>query len=373
MIEVATARLCGHCRQPFEGASWSQSGLTCRDCFQGRRPKTPPSGDGKRAVSQSAPAPPAPPAPMASASLALTPLHDLLGEPPESIPWLVRDMLPAGGLSLLVAKPKVGKPTTARNLALDVARGEPFLARDTAAGPVVYLALEEKRSEVQAHFQRMGASEEPVFVHVGGAPEKALDALGAAIEAHKATLAIVDPLLRLVRLRDANDYAEVTAALEPLLLLARDTGCHILACHHLGKMEREGGDAILGSTALFGSVDTALLLRRREGGRVASSIQRYGLNLPPTLLSFDAETGIIAAGLPVAEAELAQATEAVLETVKDGPVTEAQIRDMVGGNTGLVGKAIRKLFAEGILARHGEGRRGDPYLYGLPGSFSFLL
>jgi hypothetical protein len=308
-----------------------------------------------------------------SASLALTPLRDLLAEPEEAIPWLVDKMLPAGGLSLLVAKPKVGKSTTARNAALAVARGEPFLSRETAPGPVVYLALEEKRSEVQAHFQRMGASEEPVFVHVGGAPQEALDALRAAIEAHKATLAIVDPLLRLVRLRDANDYAEVTAALEPLLLLARDTGCHILACHHLGKMEREGGDAILGSTALFASVDTALLLRRRESGRVASSIQRYGVDLPPTLLAFDAETGIVGAGPPVAEAELAQAAEGVLEAVKDGPITEAQVREMVGGNTGLVGKAIRKLVTEGTLARHGEGRRGDPYLYGLPGSFSFLV
>jgi len=303
--------------------------------------------------------------PLLPKGLSLTPLSDLLAEPAESIPWLVDKMLPAGGLSLLGGKPKVGKSTLARNLALAVARGEPFLGRDTAAGPVVYLGLEEKRGEVQAHFARMGASDEVIFVHVGGAPEEALLALRTAIEEHGAKLAIVDPLLRFIRLRDGNDYAEVTAALEPLLLLARETGCHILVCHHLGKMERDGGDAILGSTALFGSVDTALLLRRREGGRVAGTIQRYGVDLPPTLLGFDVETGITSAGLPVAEAELAQAGEGVLEAVKEGPLTEPEIKEAVGGNNLLTQKAIRKLLADGLLTREGQGRKGDPYRYGL--------
>jgi hypothetical protein len=315
-------------------------------------PKPPPTGAARKA-------------PLPS-GLVLTPLYDLLREPEEAIPWLVDKMLPTGGLSLLGGKPKVGKSTLARNLALAVARGEPFLSRETAKGPVVYLALEEKRGEVHAHFSRMGASNEEVFVHVGGAPEESLLALSTAIAEHGAVLAIVDPLLRFVRLRDSNDYAEVTTALEPLLLLARESNCHILTCHHLGKLERDGGDGILGSTALFGSVDTALLVRRREDGRIASSIQRYGLDLPPLLLSFDTETGSVAAGLAVAEAELAQACEKVLDTLRDGDKPEPEIREAVGGNQSVTGKAIRKLLADGSIARNGAGKRGDPYLYGLP-------
>jgi len=312
-----------------------------------------------------------PPKPAPAGGLVLTPLRDLLSEPEEAIPWLVDQMLPAGGLSLLAGKPKAGKSTLARNLALAVARGEPFLGRATSAGAVVYLALEEKRAEVQAHFARMGASEEPVFVHVGGAPEAALAALRMAIERQGAKLAIVDPLLRFVRLRDANDYAEVTAALEPLLLLARDTGCHILACHHLGKLEREGGDGILGSTALFGAVDTALLLRRREDGRVVSSIQRYGTDLPATILTFDVDTGVVAAGLAVAEAEMALAETKVLEAIADAPLAEADIRAAAGGNTAVTGRALRRLLAAGRVERTGTGHRGDPYLYGLPSDSRF--
>jgi len=35
----------------------------------------------------------------------------------------------------------------------------------------------------------------------------------------------------------------MTAALTPLLELARETGAHVLAVHHLGKGEREDGDS----------------------------------------------------------------------------------------------------------------------------------
>ena len=121
---------------------------------------------------------------------------------------------------------------------------------------MVYLALEEKRSEVQAHFRNMGATDEPIFTHFGRAPEDALVELQGAIREHAPVLAIIDPLFKFVRLRDGNDYAEVSREMEPLLNLARASGCHILCVHHSGKMERGGGDGILGSTAPAGGPDS---------------------------------------------------------------------------------------------------------------------
>jgi hypothetical protein len=158
----------------------------------------------------------------AAAAFRLQGLGDLLAEPHEEVGWTVEDLLPSGGISLLGAKPKVGKSTTARCLALAVARGEPFLGRKTAQGPVVYLALEEKRAEVAKHFRRQGANgDDPIQVHVGMAPDEALDALTAAVREHAPALVVVDPPLKLVHVRNANDYAEVTRALKPLIELAR--------------------------------------------------------------------------------------------------------------------------------------------------------
>jgi len=298
-------------------------------------------------------------------------LADLMAEPEEVVSWLWDRSLPTGGLSLIAAKPKVGKSTIARNLALKVARGEPFLDRDTNQGSVIYLALEEKRAEVAAHFTRMGAGDEPIFIHTGSAPEEALEALRTAIMENKPVLAIVDPLLRLVRLRDGNDYVEVTRALEPLLMLARESGCHILAVHHMGKSEREGGDSILGSTALFAAVDTALIMKRRDSMRTLESIQRYGQDIERLALEFDLETGLTQAAGTIAELELKQTATAICEILGDDELTEADIRERAGGNTGLVGKALRWLCTEGYVKRNGSGKRGDPYVYFLVSRFLY--
>jgi hypothetical protein len=40
----------------------------------------------------------------------------------------------------------------------------PFLSRSTHQGLVIYLALEEKRSEVKRHFQTMGQQEAKKFI-----------------------------------------------------------------------------------------------------------------------------------------------------------------------------------------------------------------
>ncbi len=161
--------------------------------------------------------------------LPLTALKNLLAEQLEEVPWTVEGLLPSGGASILAAKPKVGKSTTARALALAVARGEPFLGRACAQGPVIYVALEDKRGEVRDHFSVMGASDEPIHLHIGAVPSDPNKVLAEWIEEHDPVLVIIDTLLRFVFVMDANDYAVVNRALTPLLTLVRASGCHILA------------------------------------------------------------------------------------------------------------------------------------------------
>ncbi|MEE9201815.1 MAG: AAA family ATPase [Dehalococcoidia bacterium] len=310
---------------------------------------------------------PAPRAVVASPKgLNLTPLAELLAEPPEAVSWLWESTLPTGGLSILAAKPKVGKSTLARNLALAVARGEEFLGRATTQGPVIYLALEEKRGEVRGHFERMEAVGEPIYIHVGGVFEEALAALRQAVEERHAVLAIVDPLLRMIRLKDSNDYAEVTRALEPWLLLARETDCHIMVIHHEGKgaANREMGDGILGSTALLGAVDTGLIMRKRDDkSRTLESIQRYGVDIPKTVMAFDPARGTVEAAGTVEDLELEHMCQAIGEALSDTELTEPEIRELTEGRTQVQSAALRKLVAEGSVTRVGAGRRGDPYRY----------
>lgn len=309
-----------------------------------------------------------PPTETAQARFHLTKLSDLLKEPDENISYLWENTLIKGGLSILAAKPKVGKSTLARNLALAIAKCEPsFLGRNIAdSGPVVYLALEEKRSEVKKHFERMGVTEElPIFVHTGSAPEKAIDELRKAVMESQAVMAIVDPLQRLVRIRDLNDYSVVSLALEPLMQIARDTNCHLLLIHHATKgINRESGDTILGSTAIFGSVDCALIMKRSESYRTIESIQRYGEDLPRTVLAFDVGTGLTSSGGSLEDVELAKCREAILALLVEHEMVEAEIKEGITDHKGgIVSKSIRLLCQEGKILRQGLGKKGDPYQY----------
>lgn len=295
-----------------------------------------------------------------------TRMADLLNENEDEIIWLMVDHLPMAGDSLLVAKPKVGKSTLSRCLALAVARGEEFLGCKTAQGSVFYLALEEKRAEVRRHFRAMGAtSDDPIYVFCATSPADGLVQLHEAIKDIKPILVIIDPLFRLIRIKDGNDYAAVTNALEPLHALARQTGAHVLAVHHLGKGDRQGGDAVLGSTALFAAVDTLLIMKRSDKYRTLSSIQRYGTDLEEITLQYDETIRTLSAGVTRTEADQAEAEEAILEffSKTEEAVEENVIHEAVEARRAVKLKAILKLVAGGKLNRTGTGKKGDRYRY----------
>ena len=307
-----------------------------------------------------------------SKGFAWTYMDDLVTEPPEETAFLVEGMLPSGGVSLWGAKPKVGKSVAVRNLAVCVARGEPFLGRVCHQGTVLVLCLEEKRAEVANHFRNMGATVEQIHVHVGAAPatsKEGLQALENAITLYQPTLVIVDPVLKLVRVKDSSDYAELTRELEPVIELARKTGCHIAVTHHLGKQAREGGDDVLGSTAIFGAVDTLVLFRRRsDNQRVLQTIQRYGTDLGETVIPMD-ETGRIALGTAVADLKQAEVRERVLEVLGKLEVGESldtkELREQTEmANTAVV-HALKALMDEALVTRNGLGRQGSPFRYAL--------
>jgi hypothetical protein len=313
-----------------------------------------------------------------SAGFIWTSLADLLDQEDEPMDWVVDELLIAGGLSMPASKPKVGKSVLCRNLALAVARGQPFLGRPTRQGPVVLLCLEEKRSEVARHFRQMGATrDDSIYFAFGSAPDSALDDLGRKIEEFRPVLAIVDPLQRFAKVGDLNDHAQVTRAMEPLTQLARMSGVHILSAHHMVKGDRSGGDSVLGSTALFGAVDTLLMYRERNGVRVLSSIQRYGADLPETILTLDPDTGLVSLGVQVSAQQLVDARARVVEALADDTLSEPEIRDRMGGDNRLTSRALRALVVDGALTRDGGGKRGDPFVYrrvgvGAPATFALM-
>lgn len=304
-------------------------------------------------------------------NLVLVSLRDLLAEPDESTDWIVDGLLPKGGLSVIVAKPKAGKSTLARQLALCVARGEDFLSRETAAGLVVYLALEERRGDVKGHFRAMGADgEEPIKVFAGMAPADAIAHVREMAMIERPVLIVVDTLARLARIKDLNDYAQTTEGIQPLLAIAREVGSHVCLLHHARKGESKGIDSILGSTGIAGSVDTIVALHRCEKYRTISSIQRVGEDIEETVLDFDTGRRWTTLGDSREQAEIDRVKAAILDFLQTQgePVEEKAIGEGIEATKAYRVRALRQLVSESTVERYGEGKRGNPYLYKKGGS-----
>jgi hypothetical protein len=297
----------------------------------------------------------------------LTSLLDLYSEPQEAVAWLVSDLLPTGGISLLAARPKVGKSTLARQLSACVASGLPFLGRDCAQGVVAYLALEEKRAAITDHFRRMEVpSDAPIFIHTGAAPIADPEKLLRTVIAEcAAKLVVIDPLQHFLRVEDISNYSEVSNGIAAIIEVARSTGTHILVTHHTNKADSGQGEerALLGSTALFGGVDTLLMMSRSNDVRSVTSSQRYGADMPATAIRLDKNGHVELAGTVVAMKERQLVNEIVDVLKAHGEMTEEQICKRMERQRPPVRDALRSQTARELIARRGEGVRGDPYRY----------
>ena len=303
----------------------------------------------------------------------VTPIGELLAEADEEVPFVVDGLFPTGGTSLVLGPPKVGKSTLMHSLIVAMAQGASFVGRQCAGGTVLYVALEEKRAAVRQRMRALGATaDDSIFCYIdrvqlpGGLT--AHQWLADHVERYRPVLVVVDPLARLVRLRDAgNDYMDATQQLEPFISLARDTGTHICFVHHSRKAGGEHGEEALGSTAIFGSVDTALSIQRDNdsSARWVYSINRYGEDLEHTALVLDDESGMVTLGTTRTGASAARIEAAVLDFVagREGAVHHTDIVREVEGGSRRKQMAIRLLVDQGRLTRLGSGIKKDPFTY----------
>lgn len=287
--------------------------------------------------------------------------------------WLIDGLVPTGGVVLLVGRPKSGKSTFARALAVAVAQGRPFLERQVRHGPVLLLSLEDRPRDVGRHLRFLGLTpQDPLLVATAvDRPER----LREWVAAHRPTLVVVDTVGRLVRLKDAGAYAEVVGALEGVLRLARESGAALVLLHHApkGSDGRDPVDAPLGSTAFAGTADVILHLKRaQDGARTLASVQRVGEDLEESVLTLGQDGWPALTGTK-REAQEAQTADAILDLLRlrEEGCTTREILEAVGGEWGQKLRALKRLAREGKVIQEGAGRRGDPHRYRLPGDSLF--
>lgn len=322
----------------------------------------------------------------ALSTLALTSMGDLLAEPDTAVDYLVEGLIQTGSVNVLAAKPKVGKSTLARQLALAVAQGDDFLGRACPArGTVWYLAFEGRRGDIRAHFRQMGATaDDPLWVLVGQAPKDIVTSVKTRAVQQRPDLVIIDTMQRFLKAKSTDDYAEMTLLFDSVIGIAQASGAAILLLTHTSKIDKPGLDAILGSTAIAGSVDTAVLLTRTSQYRTISTVQRTGDDLDDTVLLLDADTGRSRLGgtRRIADQSLVVQTLYNVLAESETPMTQAELFERVEARRTAKLAALRVLLGGHFVPfgstgnqgtrnaiRMGAGTRAHPYLYALDDTF----
>ena len=296
-------------------------------------------------------------------------MFDIVSDPDAQLSWQADGLVPHGGIVLFVGGKSAGKSTLARQYALCVARGEPFLGREVEQGAVVIASLENPRGVSSEHWHQLGlTADDPIYGWDGVLPGDPTAWLNAVYEDVKPGLIVIDSFGRWTRGKASmNSYDEIIGITEPVIAFSRRTQTAIAFTHHVRK---GGGDdvseTVSGSMALIGTMDTTLhLLRDGNGGRTIQTTQRAGADIETTALQFD--NGRIDLG-GIIWKEKAKATEAkvlAMLPINGDPLPNSIIHKRIRGNKQTVTRVLHKLVDDGITETVGNGTRKHPLGYRL--------
>lgn len=201
-------------------------------------------------------------------------------------------------LCVAAGPPKVGKSMLVKNIVLCRTTGRPWLGFDTTPGRSLVIQAEIPERELQTRLR--------IMLQDGGAPlpekrlwfvthrgmrldrSEGLKDCRRLVEEVRPDLLVIDPLARFFG-GDENSAREVGRVIGSLDDLIQTYGLAVLLVHHTAKPQaqdpREGGLRLRGSSALFGAVDTVMLLDRTAGADRAFKLTfelRHGKE-PPSL------------------------------------------------------------------------------------------
>jgi hypothetical protein len=293
---------------------------------------------------------------------------------PPNIPSLVDGLLIQVGTSLLSADPKCGKSTLSRQLMVAVAEGREFLGFPTLCGDALYLYLEGPRGVVQQHFQKLGLSDQHGRVKV--IEERMEDDKVFGLQRLSKTvkslpnlkLVVVDPLAKLLRLKDSGNTDEVGPAMELVEKFAKEHNLHVMVLTHERKRKSEDRHQnSLGSVAFRGGSDTNICITKQGSQRIISTEQRWGVELEPTLIDFNKEnqTSELGKTVEIQEQEKRQTKgkktverieKEILAALDKKSLTQGQLLAEVSGKSVKILEILADLVATAKIQENVDGK-----------------
>lgn len=195
---------------------------------------------------------------------------DLMDEDIPPLEWLVPDLLPAEGVSIISAPSKSYKSFLAMQICLALSRGGKFFGRQCEQRVCLYADLEGGKRREQDRLRKMGATKEDLK-NLYLVPGESIGVIGQGLEEWIGLQKKYIPLLKLVIIdifmlvrpalgRYSGDaYRIDTTDIKKLSKVAKDLDIAILLVHHNNKVQKEADvfNKMSGSTGMSGAVTCA--------------------------------------------------------------------------------------------------------------------
>jgi hypothetical protein len=272
------------------------------------------------------------------------------------------------GLTLLAAKPKMGKSWMMLHAAVAVARGG-FTLGDIHCpeGDALYLALEDNLRRLQSRMTKLlGTQEWPARLffrcEMPRLAEGGLQAIKDWIKtANHPRLVIIDTLamVRAPKKRDESTYDADYGAVKELRALANEHGIAIVLVHHLRKQDADDAfDTVSGTLGLTGAPDTILVLKRDSSGSIVLHGRGRDLVEIEKAMTFNPDACIWTIAGEVREVRTSNERKTILAAMREielpaSPTAIAAAANLKHGN---VKKLLPKLMDAGLIKKCDYGK-----------------
>jgi hypothetical protein len=325
--------------------------------------------------------------------------------PTDHVPpsYLIHGLIRTGKIASIGGKPKQGKSSLSRFMAVAITKGEPFLGRATKRGEVLLVSFEDDDTDINTSLQAIGWNPETdaAIRWVTELPRAGLvgrlDMIRSMLTDYPdTTLLVIDTLAKFGYAEDGNSFGDWLKVFEPIRDMLKDfPQVSTLVTLHCKKVIPEDVfDSILGSTGIRAEFETNMAMFEDGGKRFFTAEVRLGRKVEPTELlttleevelygSVPDEHGTLMATVPThfalgsSKAVLDSAAKAkedsakqqdhegdvinVLRSSSDGVLYQTAI-PAAGGNRTNVISAIDKLTAEGVIKTTGAKKsKRNPY------------
>ena len=320
---------------------------------------------------------------------------DLLGSQIAEPQWLIQDWWTMGSHGIIAGLPKSYKSLVTTDMALSVATGTPFMnmyeVNEKGIGPTLVVQVENSPALLKDRVVKMaynkgllhGAShiddgtlsvtfptQVPMFFYNDFAFDMTDEACRQAIETiivqEGIRMVVFDPLYLMMGSVDENSAHEIRPILSWLLQLRNYYNIAVIVVHHWGKGSsdrkgrKQGGVKLLGSTTIYGWLESALYLEASPNTDGSSTVvveREFRERLAPPPQAFKLRMGDIGEIDYAWEGEGVVGTEAnIFNLLTQKPMSMTELQAASGMGEKKTRALLTKLLADGAITMEQEGK-----------------